>query len=310
MKNLHKRMLQAGAMALALLFSASAFAQDGGNNEGDDKFESSPKIEDFNPDSLEIYNPDGAAAFPAVPGGGFDRGEELTYKLRFSIFTVGKGKTKMYNNLYKVNGRPCYKMDIFGKTVGAVDWVADVDDTWGAYVDTTSLVPHITYRNISEGNFRKNEVVRFDHRTHVIETKVVNQKTGDFKAPEYYKAVPATRDMVSGLLFMRTINYAQVNKGDTLHVDAFFENTLYDFRVIFDGRETVKTKAGKFNALRLVPIMPDNKIFAGENSVTIWLSDDEARLPLKVEANMFIGKTSCELIELKNVKGKLNYAGR
>ena len=35
--------------------------------------------------------------------------------------------------------------------------------------------------------------------------------------------------------------------------------------------------------------MPDNSIFEGEDAILAWISDDENKIPLKVEAEMFIG---------------------
>jgi hypothetical protein len=52
--------------------------------------------------------------------------------------------------------------------------------------------------------------------------------------------------------------------------------------------------------------MPDNKLFAGENSITTWFSDDKNRIPLKVSANMFIGSAGVELISYKGLRNPVN----
>ena len=59
------------------------------------------------------------------------------------------------NTYFKLNNRDCFKIDVHGKTVGMVDWVADVDDQWGAYIDTAALLPHQFYRRIREGRYKK-----------------------------------------------------------------------------------------------------------------------------------------------------------
>jgi hypothetical protein len=242
-------------------------------------------------------------SFPVIPNN-FSKGEVLEFKVNFGLFTVGKAQMKMYENIYNINGRGCYKLDIHGKTSGAVDWLAKVNDNWGAYIDTAALVPHISYRNIQENNYRKKEIVKYDHDTNMVEAKVLDNKTGEFKEPEYYQAPDNVRDMIGGYLFLRAIDFKKVKVGDTLVINAFFENTFYDFSIIFHGREEVKTKAGTFRAIKLVPIMPDNKIFAGENSITLWLSDDAFKIPLKISANMFIGSAGCELVKYKGLQNE------
>ncbi|MEM1408921.1 MAG: DUF3108 domain-containing protein [Bacteroidota bacterium] len=236
----------------------------------------------------------------------FARGEKLEYKVNFGIFTIGEAQMIIDDKFYRINSRECYKVDIFGKTKGMVDWVANVDDHWGAYVDSSALVPHISYRKIREGKYKKDEVVRFDHRVNLIEAKVKNKKTGEFKEPKVYVAPNGVRDMLAGYLYLRTIDFNTMKKGDVFTMTGFFEDEFYELDIRYKGKEKVKTKAGKFMAIKLEPLMPENKLFDGEDSILAWISDDENKIPLKVQAKMFIGNTGVELKKYSNVKNPLS----
>jgi hypothetical protein len=131
---------------------------------------------------------------------------------------------------------------------------------------------------------------------------VINNATGDFKEPEYFQVPNNVRDIVGGLFYLRTFDFNGFSVGDTITMEAFFEDTVYDFEIRYMGTDEIRTRAGKFNALKLVPIMPDNKLFAGEDAVAVWFSDDMNRIPLKVEANLIIGKASCELIKYEGLR--------
>lgn len=235
-------------------------------------------------------------------------GEKLEFKLTYGIFTVGKAQMKVYNSPYRINSRDCFRVDVKGKTSGAVDWVAKVDDTWGAYIDTADLKPHMTYRRIREGKYRKDEVVKFDHNTRMIEVKVMDKKTGEFKEPDYFQS-PTDRifDMIGGYIYLRSIDFSKLRAGDIIRMDAFFEDTVYDFQVRYLGTEPVKTKMGWTDAIKLQPIMPDNKIFNGKNSITAWFSADKSHIPLLVEANMFIGTAGVELTGYDNLKQEIKW---
>jgi len=248
--------------------------------------------------------------FKPFPHESINKGEQLDYRIHYGIFTVGNAKVKVYPELYRVNDRSCYKVDVYGETVGTVKWFAKVDDNWGGFVDSKALLPHMSWRNIKEGKYRKNEIVNFDHKDKSIEVKTINNKTGKFKEPKYYKAPNNVKDLVGGFLYLRAIDYSKYKLKDTIKMNAFFEDTVYNFRILYMGKDKVKTKAGTFKALKLVPVMPDNKIFAGENSVTLWLSDDENKIPIKAEANMFIGKAGVELNGFKNVKHEPSLVNR
>ncbi len=251
-----------------------------------------------------------ADVFEFVENESFGTGEKLQYNVNFGIFSVGEAKMEILNKTYNINGRSCYKANVHGRTTGVVGWVAKVDDVWGAYVDTVSLIPHISYRKIRENNYRKDELVKFDHTSDMIEYKVVDKETGKFKEPEYFKAPNNVRDMVGGYMYLRTLDFEQMSIGDTIQIDAFFEDQFYDFRIMYEGTENVKTKLGRINCHKLVPIMPDNKIFDGENSITVWFSNDENKVPVKIQADMFIGHAGVEIEKAEGLLHPLNKVSR
>lgn len=245
-------------------------------------------------------------AFPPVAFNPVNAGETFEYKVTFGFFTVGKAQIQTSEKLYRVNGRPCYKIDVRGKTSGALTWVAAVDDTWGAYVDTLAFLPYLSYRHIKENNYRKNELTKFDQRNKMVELKVMNQKTGSFREPNIFQAMEPVRDVVTGYTYLRTLDYENKMAGDTITLYGVFEDEFYHMDVLFAGREILNTKLGKMDAYKLVPVMPTNQLFSGENAITIWLSADANKIPLKVEANMVIGKAGCEIISVSQLKSRLN----
>lgn len=246
---------------------------------------------------------------PGIPAGQnpVNKGESIEYKVSFGFFTVGKAQIQTSPKVFKINDRPCYKIDIKGQTSGAVDWVAKVDDEWGTYMDTLSFLPQRSYRNIKENNYRKNEVTSFDHRNLVAELMVLDKKTGKFRDPKTISIRQPARDLVSGYSYLRTIDYNRRAVGDTIALYGLFEDEAYDFKVLYTGKEVLKTKLGKVRAIRLVPVMPENKLFSGENAITIWLSDDANKIPLKIEASMFIGKAGCEITSYSCLKKELQF---
>lgn len=248
--------------------------------------------------------------YKGISHNNFGAGEKLDYHVSFGIFSVGEANMHIKDKTFTVNGRKCFKVDIHGKTTGLVSWVAKVNDVWGAYVDSAALVPHIAYRKIRENNYKKDELVKFDHNTDMIEYKVVDKKTGKFKDPEFFKAPDNVRDMVGGYMYLRTLDFEKFRLGDTIAVNAFFEDTFYDFRIMYQGKDVVKTKLGKINCHKLVPVMPDNKLFDGKNSISVWFSDDANKIPVRIEAKMFVGKAGIEIENTDGLLHPLNIVGK
>ncbi len=247
----------------------------------------------------------GSQLFPPLRNSSFGKGEVLDYRVNFGIFTVGHAVTKIDTKVYSLNSRPCYKIDAYGSTSGLISWLSKVDDQWGAYVDTAALVTHVSYRKLREGHFRRDEIVNFDHEKKKAEVKLMNKETGIYDDVKTYPVEANVRDIVAGFMYLRVIDLSKRKKGDTVTVSGFFEDTSYKLKLIYDGKEVVKTNIGKIPCIRIVPIVPDNKLFNGENSVTAWFSDDGNRIPVKIQARMFIGSTGLELASFKGLRNQL-----
>lgn len=236
----------------------------------------------------------------------FTRGETLEYKMTYGFFTVGKGSTHIHPNYFTLNDRSCFKVDVYGKTVGFVDWVAKVDDQWGAYIDTAALVPHMFYRRIREGRYKKDEQTYFDHKNQKIRVRTADKKTGRFKDPVVYDAPAQVRDMIGGFLYLRIMDLSDVHENDTVTIRGFFEDEFYALKIVYKGKTTLKTKVGNIRTLVFKPVMPKNKIFDGEDSITAYFSDDKNRIPVKVDAQMFIGSAGVELTDYSGLRNPLS----
>jgi hypothetical protein len=245
------------------------------------------------------------AALPTVRNDSFKRGEVIEFKMTYGFFTVGKGAARIDNAYYKMNDRYCFKVDVSGKTVGMIDWVADIDDKWGSYIDTAALVPHQFYRKIREGRYKKDEWTNFDHVNKKIEVKAVG-RNGKAREPKYFDAPSEVRDLIGGFLYLRIMDFSNLKVNDTVTVNGFLEDEFYKLKIIYRGKDTVKLKIGKVRALVFTPVMPANKLFDGEDSITAFFSDDKNRIPLKIDAKMFVGSAGVELTGYSGLKNPLN----
>lgn len=237
-------------------------------------------------------------------------GERLDYRMYLGIFTVGKGTTAVDRDLHVKNKRACYKVDAFMETLGIATWVSKVNDNWGAFVDTSELVTHESYRRLQEGNYRLHELIFYDHENDKATVQVADKKTGKFGNPKTYSTPDKVRDIVAGFMYLRIIDFSKYKVKDTLTVSGFFEDKSYHFNIIYFGKENVHTDLGMIPCYKLVPIMPDNQLFRGENSITAWISADDNQVPIKVDAKMFIGHAGTELVNFRGLRNQLRVLPR
>jgi SHS2 domain-containing protein len=231
----------------------------------------------------------------------FTRGEVLEYRIHYGFINAAEGVVEVHQNLFKINERPCYRVNVTGKTIGAFDLVLRIRDNWRSYIDTAAMVPHRFQVDIQEGKYRKKETVFFNHEARTIRSEEVNQETKEFELRRN------VQDLVSGYFFLRTIDFNQLRLGDIVQVDAFFDDDFYDFKVRYRGKGEVETNWGKIRCLLLNPVMPANQLFKGENSIRVWVSDDENKIPVKVEADMFVGAVELDLKKHNNLRHPLKF---
>ncbi len=243
-----------------------------------------------------------AREYRYIPNESFSTGEVLTYRVHWGLVNAGEAVMQISDTHFTVNDRPCYKIDVFGSTTGLVDVAIRVRDNWGAYVDTSSIVPHKAYRYIQEGKYRKNEMVNFDHENDKATVLHLDKETRKLKKKEAFTVPNNVLDIVGGYYFLRTIDYDNYEEGDIIKVASFFDKEVYNLEIRFLGRETIKTRVGEINALVMAPSLPDNDFFSKGDPVKVWISDDKNKVPLKVKAEIAVGAIEIDIKEMKNLR--------
>jgi hypothetical protein len=225
----------------------------------------------------------------------FIRGEVIEYKAHYGFVNAAEGQMVIHDDLFTINGRPCYKIDVFGKSIGMFDLFLRIRDNWGTYLDTASIVPQKFYQKIEEGKYRKHEIIDFDHENGNVKVHNYHFRNKAWKPIEEFEIPRYAQDIVSGYYYLRTLDFKKIKEGEIITVKAFFDDEVYDFKIKFIGREQLKTKLGTINSLVISPIMPENSLFDGENSIQVWISEDRNKVPLKIRANMFVGAVEIDI---------------
>jgi hypothetical protein len=227
----------------------------------------------------------------------FGAGEHLEYKVHYGIFNAAEATVDVAPNYYKVNDRTCYRVNVQGRTVGAFDLITRIRDTWRSYVDTSAILPQKFYRNIQEGNYRKEENLTFNHAGNTVKSEEKQDK-------DMFKVPDNVHDVISGYYFLRTIDFNRLAVGQMIEVPAFFGDETINMRVRYRGKEVIKTKFGRMNVIKLNPVLPENKLFKGEDSIRMWVSDDANKIPVKVEVELWVGSMEMDLKKHKGLRNE------
>ena len=92
-----------------------------------------------------------------------------------------------------------------------------------------------------------------------------------------------------------------MQKGEEIAIDIFMDSQVYPFKLRFLGKETLKTKFGKVKTLIFRPLVQSGRVFKAQESVTLWITDDTNKIPVKIKADLSVGSLRAELEAYKGL---------
>ncbi|HJU45571.1 MAG TPA: DUF3108 domain-containing protein, partial [Chitinophagaceae bacterium] len=205
------------------------------------------------------------------------------------------GEANFSIHLERMSNRPVYHITGEGHTFSFYDNFFKVRDKYESYIDTATLQPYKFIRNVDEGGYKKNENVTFNQAAN---TAVTN--AGVFKTPD------CIQDVVSAIYYCRNIDFNKYKKDDKIPFSIFLDNEVYNLYLRYLGKETIKTKYGKFRAIKFKPLLIKGTIFEGGEKMTVWVSDDANHLPLRVESPISVGSVKVDMLGYRNLRYPLS----
>ncbi|MCX7913158.1 MAG: DUF3108 domain-containing protein [Thermodesulfovibrionales bacterium] len=148
-----------------------------------------------------------------------------------------------------------------------------------------------------EGRYRSNKETVFD---------IENGKITYFnhlKGERYDHQIPNNQplwDIISGFYYLRTF---KLKVGTSVFINIFDSNKFYNAEVKIIGKEKLKiTENWESETLIIKPILLTEGLFKRRGDIKIWLTDDEYKIPVKVETSISIGKVIAKIRSIETMK--------
>jgi len=223
--------------------------------------------------------------------------EVLTLNVFYSVMGIyiNAGTATFTTTLENLNNRPVYHVIGEGHSNPSYDWVFRVRDRYESYFDTANLKPLKFIRNVDEGGYKKTENVVFNHQNNTATTT-----SGVFKVPG------CVQDVLSAVYYARNIDFNKYNVNDKIPFTMFLDNEVYNLYIRYLGKETIKTRYGKFKAIKFKPLLVKGTMFEGGEKMQVWISDDGNHIPLRVESPIVVGSVKVDMMQYRNLRYPLS----
>ena len=220
----------------------------------------------------------------------FKHGEFLKYKIHYGLLNAGFASVELENP--DKNNDSLFHAVGLGWTTGMVGFIFPVEDRYESYFRASDLKPKHFIRKVNEGGYTQDKEVFFDYNSH--QAKEINHKKSTEK---YFFIQNNIQDMISSFYYMRNIDFEVLGEKDSISVNMFFDGKMNPIKLVILGRETIKSKFGKINTIKVRPLVLKGRVFKDEENVTLWISDDLNKIPIKIKASLLVGAAKAELIE-------------
>ena len=207
----------------------------------------------------------------------FEHGETLDYDLVWLKLTGGSARMTIQPQQADPSNYRITSMARTSSTFSRIYKVRDEIETVVARSNFTTLRYH---KSLQEGSSRKDETTTYANG---IATR---------KGKTYAVPTPVF-DPLSLVYYLRT---QDLTPGRTVNVTVFADKKTYDVAAHVTKRQSIDTPAGNFAAIVVEPDMEAGGLYRDEQSkLTIWYSDDERHLPLRIRSDVKIGTITMTL---------------
>jgi hypothetical protein len=232
---------------------------------------------------IKLRSPDERKFKRVVSNRAFGVGERLEFLVGYGFIKAGTAVMEI-PEIVKLGGRKCYYIVSTAKSNKFFSVFFKVDDKVESFMDVHGLYSLRYDKHLREGKFRADISMIFDQENHLA---IYNSGKDTFEVAEY------AQDVLSAFYFVRT---QQLTVGRSIFVDNHTDKKNYPLEVKVLRKDRVKVEAGEFDCVVVEPILKTPGIFKQKGSLTIWLTDDEVKMPVLMKSKVIIGSISTELI--------------
>ena len=224
-------------------------------------------------------------------------GEKVVHSVRYFAAEAGQ-LTLEVKPFVQVNDKKSYNFLIALQTSSLFSKFYSVDDYVETYMDYENMVPHVFKLNVRETGKLSQANSYFDHNALKARywEKKYTQKNGEEIIKKEWDLQTFSQNAFSGIFYMRIFNW-KIGQQYSFRVADDEKNVVFKGTAL--QKEHISTEAGEFDAIKIKADIFSRGALTQAGNLYFWISDDDRKYVLKIEAEIKIGKLISEVIEIK-----------
>jgi hypothetical protein len=186
------------------------------------------------------------------------------------------------------NSEERFAIAVTAKTAGLLEVFYPVEDSFLTIVEGRSRLPLRHEMQQREGRRRNSRVTLYDQE----HFRVSSRKNQD--PPEHFQVEGTVHNEFSSFFFLRVLPFTGAGP---LIVSTFADKKRHEVVVSLEGRETRETVLGTRETVKARPRLNFKGLYEKMDDPLVWLTDDDLRIPVRIQAKIVIGSLTAELVE-------------
>lgn len=233
----------------------------------------------------------------------FKPGEEVEYTVYYNwgLLWVNAGLVtfNVHESLYR--NRPVYHLDGYGRTHRRYDWMFKVRDRFQSYVDKETFRPLWYEMDTYEGGYVARDLYDF-----IPENNLVITTTENSDRPlriDTLDIQPCSYDVITAIYVARNLDFASYGINEPIPFSILISNELFELSPRYLGKETITTREGEtYDCIKFSVELVEGFIFTGGHEMFVWVTDDDNRIPVLVEAQIRVGSVKAMLKSYRGLR--------
>ena len=211
----------------------------------------------------------------------FAVGEKLTFDVSWSSYVTAGSATMTVLEKKPSYNSVAYYVVAEGRPGPLLSKLYDLYYKADTLLDAYTLLPQRGSVFSKEGRRQRMKITMFDHKTNTASYEVQTRTNvkKDLRIPAY------SQDPLGAIYVLRAL---ALKAGDRFSVPICDAGETYKVDVAIGAPETVESGIGGVRAWKITPTLPKKQSSAARR-LTLWLSDDARRLPVKMQAQLAVG---------------------
>lgn len=220
----------------------------------------------------------------------FKLGEWLKFRIHYGFLNASYATLQIKSA--NIDSIPVYRVVGKGKTAGFASMFFKVDDTYESYFDKEDGKPYKFVRKINEGGYTKDIEINFHHEE---DKAVLNDKKN--KKKYNFQLQDSIQDLISAFYYLRNnFNAEDLVVGESITLKMLYDDDgVFNFKLKYLKKEVLKTKYGKVECYKFRPYVQSGRVFKEQESLSLWVSTDENRIPVRISADLAVGAIKADL---------------